>query len=359
MAVTIYDIAEKLSTTHATVSRGLRNDPQIAIATRERIQKQAKKMGYRPNHLSRALAGGKSMTIGVVGGSFDVRVVAMRLRSIEAAARTQGYVTYVAGWGDDHDRENRSDLTRTVEDLLDRRVDGLIVYHVAPPAELVKVLKGAVVPVVYLDWPLSECAPHSIQVDHGRAFRELAHYAANLGHRKAAYLSTHFGRQFPGHRLNQVCQAMSEAGIELDTSEAWCIPKGGDFELGGYDVIQRQIKQGPVPGLILAANDECAAGVVAGLLDAGLRVPEDVSVVGFDDSLIASLYRPALTTIHQPRGEVGAAAFKMLHKLMSNSKGKQDSVVFESDLVIRQSTGAVATGGPSGCSCCRLDEKRS
>lgn len=277
------------------------------------------------------------MTIGVVAASLEPRVAVLKLRGIESAAQKSGYLTYLVGWGADTSHT----IAHTVQHLLDRRVDGIIFYHpVEPISEVQLLLREARVPVVYIDWA-PPWARSAVLIERENALNTLVEHLALLGHRHAAFLQTEFEHEHPERKLGLYQHACAKFGIRLESSAEWRIPNGSDYERGAYEVVRRQFARLNWPTVVLANNDFRAIGAIAALTDLGLRVPEDVSVVGFDDVPISADIRPALTTIHQPGSEVGLAAFEMLSRLMKDSEAEVEPKSFRCDLRVRQTTAPV------------------
>lgn len=335
---TIAHIAEETGLAKETVAQVLNDRPGYSQRTRQRIMEAARRLNYRPDYLSKALAGGRSMSIGLVPGAITARVEVEKLRAIEAAAREQGLVVYMTGWDENTDEK----LSRSIQDLLDRRVDGLVLYRPAPLSEKPQqLLDNAKVPVVYVDWA-SPNATTAVRIDKQRAVRTLADHLAGLGHRCAAYIQTPFDRLHPQRKSMVYQELFGQAGIEVDLSDRWLtttVAPQAPIEIASYLMICEQIKNGDLPSVVLAHNDHSALGVLRALQEHGVRVPEDISVVGFDDVPFAQLLTPALTTIRQPGSEVGRKAFALLASAMEGESPAREQAVYECELVVRDSTG--------------------
>jgi LacI family transcriptional regulator len=336
--VTIGDIARKTGLSVSSVAKILRNRPGFSEKTSVRVREVARELGYRPNLLSRALAEGKSMSIGLLAESIKSPTDILRLRAIEAAACSNGYVTYMTGWG----KHNVTRLAQNIQDLLSRSVDGLILHYNSPiPQDALELLDQAPAPVVFAGWgPADFCA--TVRVDDQPAFQTLAGYLHNLGHERAAFVHDPFDFFYTTGTLELLRQALADVGISLAAGDDWLIPLEARHETFGYNVVQENLKNGCLPSVILTHSDETAAAVFASLSDAGVQVPAELSVVGFGDFPVARMFRPALTTIRPPAGELGAAAFEMLFGMMARPGEPIEPVVFESKLVIRESTGGLA-----------------
>ncbi|MFW6039437.1 MAG: LacI family DNA-binding transcriptional regulator [bacterium] len=339
---TISDIAKATGMARTTVAEVLRGKPGYSQQARERILSAAEQLGYRPNYLSKALSGGKSMTVGIVVPSLDTPITNERLSAAEVAARRHGYLAYVTSWSGDKTGAS----VRYIEDLLQRRVDGLILHYEGRfPSGLATLLAKSKVPRV-----LFENAPPGIRsvvlVEREPAAAALAAHLRELGHRRVALMLSAYHHAHPSLRLDIFRRAFERVGIEVEPPEKWRPPKDhSSTSIGAYQLLRARLDAGAtLPTALVANSDLWAQGLLAALHDAGLRVPEDVSVVGFDDLPIATTTIPPLTTIRQPRGELGEAAFEMLQRLMQNPADDVEPVCFPCELVVRRSTGPAGGG---------------
>lgn len=339
MVVTLKDIAKKIGVSDATVSMALRNHPQISRARRKQICELAKQMGYRPNPMGRALKSGKSMSIGILLGlgATSVAVHLPKLREIEKCAHANGYWPYMVSVSDPEPEAQ----TNLISDLLSRGLDGLIVFqtHVLSTSAVEK-LSESTTPVVYLGWG-PENEKHHVRLDVQTGIGQVASHLAELGHRQAYLFGTPSDIFFPGHRLGPYRQALESCGIEVVFDERLIIEPGTptDYGAAAYQRVRSLLASGEKPTALVMTNDETTLGAMGAVMDAGLTIPGDVSVVGFDDLPYASHIRPSLTSVRQPREPMGEAAFDMLLKLMNDSQAAVEPVVFETALIARQSTG--------------------
>ncbi|MBV1928814.1 MAG: LacI family transcriptional regulator [Gammaproteobacteria bacterium] len=332
---TITDIAKVTGMARTTVAEILRNKPGYNEQTRQRVLAAAKELNYQPNYLSKALAGGKSMTIGLVMSSITTPVTFSKVLSIESQAREQGYLTYLAGWGVSDDRE----MVDYIRDLLARRVDGIIAYHLYPlPQNAIDLLMQANIPVAYLDWGPKD-SPR-VKIDRQPGIDELVSHLASLGHKKISFLHTQEDRDIPALKADRYAQACKKNGLELNFDADWSL--GDPANVMDTDAITAVIKQAIAkhkPTALLSSNDQIAGLAIGSLLDLGYKVPDDISVCGFDDMPVSHIPRPQLTTVRQPRGEAGSAAVDLLMAMMHNKPLPEYPPVFPCRLVMRDSTG--------------------
>ncbi len=330
--ITISDIAKATGMARTTVAEILRHKPGYNEKTRQRVLKVAQELNYRPNYLSKALAGGKSMTIGLVMASIDTPITSFKVIAIEAKARQHGYLTYLAGWGE-ADRQPGQYL----KDILARRVDGLIVYRIDPlPQESQIQLDQTKVPVVYLDWapPKTAC----VQIDRQKGIDALVAHLASLGHQRIAFLCQDYNRQFPAHKAEKYAQACQKNNVQFIFDDDWSLGEHPYDPEVMTQTLKRGLAQKNPPTAIVADNDQMAGLAIGCLQDCGLNVPGDISVAGFDDLPLAKIPRPQLTTIRQPRHLPGDAVFDMLLKRMEQPQTPIISQTFDCELIIRNST---------------------
>lgn len=335
----IANISKRTGFAVSTVAGVLRNAPGFSAATRTRVMRVADELGYRPNFLSKALAGGKSMTIGVLGCWLTTPSIAMKLESIEATARKAGYLCYLAS----AEFENTEAQLSHLRGLLDRRVDGLIVDYilVPPPQQVLDLLGTCGVPHVFMDWaPLS--VPHRVTVNRNTGFTQVAQHLAQLGHRKVAYISAQYDLDHPEPKLSPYRTCLESEGIQMQFGEEWSL-KSDITEMAHvtYDVVKRQLRKrrSNGPTALVLVNDANAIAAIRAAQDLGLDVPGDLSVVGFDDLPFAAMTRPSLTTVRQPRSTVGELAFSALLNLMQDRDARITPVDLPCQLIIRESTG--------------------
>lgn len=356
--VTIKDVAQLSGVSAATVTRALQGHPRVLPATRARVEDAATRLGYRPDHAARTLVTGISRTIGLLVPTIRDPYWAEVAAGIEPRAAEDGFAVLIAsGYGDP------VRAGQTLEVLLGNRVDGIIVTTSAGVAEprltqamgLPTVLVGLDPPVGTLELEGARSAPVATLLEAGQRHRlgarlphvsfddvnagELAtRHLIELGHRRIAFLA---GPPTLATvlRIAGVRRVLEETGLVLSSVSA-----GGDtFEQGcaaGLELLHgdRDFTA------IIAFNDLLAAGVVRAARTLGIDVPGEVSVVGFDDIMLARLFEPALTTVRAPKYEMGARATQLLFEHMQ-SEPQMDWDLLCGSLVVRDSTAPPASGG--------------
>lgn len=304
----IHDVAAAAGVSAATVSRVLNpsSDP-VRPETRERVVEAIERLGYRPNDLARALLHRRTNVIGLVVPDISNPYYPDVVRGAEDAALVAGYRIVLCNTDRDAAKANAY-----LDTLVKTRADGIIVAgggtDQALSPDLFQPYGTKVVVVGRHDLPYP-----SVQIDNVAAAREATSHLASLGHRSVAFIA--------GPLLSHTVQdrlAGFRAGLEAygRTAQQRLVKEGDFQEASGYEAASTLLEQRASghdrPTAIVAANDRMAVGAMAALADHGLRVPDDVSLVGFDDVSIASYVRPALTTVAIPSYQIGHAAVRML-----------------------------------------------
>ena len=324
--VTIQDIAKKAKVSKSTVSRVLNNTTPVEAKKRAAVLKAMKKLNFKPNVFARTLAGGRSMTLGIVtqniGSPFYDSVT---MGVIKGLAGT-GYSPIIADgqW-------NQELEVAAIRTLIDRQVDGVIMVGGDLDAATLKEVSDEV-PMVQAARHLEGWKDRCIWIDNVAAAKKATQYLIEAGHQKIAHIAGIRDHQDSSDRLLGYQQALREAN--LDESDQ--LIAQGDFSArSGVLAIETLLLRGVVFSAVFAANDEMASGARLALYRRNIRVPEDVSIVGFDDQPNSAYMTPPLTTVSQPAHEMGEAASKMLVNIIAEQPFEVP--VLPADLVIRES----------------------
>lgn len=332
MTTSIKDIARAAGVSHSTVSRALSDSPLITEATRARIHRLAAEMGYSPDAGARGLVTRHTCTVGVVVTTIADPFSAEVVEGIEGTAYSHGYSVILAASHDEPERE-----IAAVEMLRSKRVDAVIITSSRVGALHQERLGAAGVPVILLNSHSQQLAPHtlSVRVDdvHG-ARLAMAHLLA-LGHRRIAHIAGPAGHSPSADRLTGYHAALAEAGIPFDGALVFGgtgRPAGGEQALAPITALTDR------PTAVFCYNDMTAIGLLCAARRAGLAVPRGLAVAGFDDIPLASYVFPTLTTIAQPKLEMGQQAMTMALALMIGRDEDVGDVVVQGRLVVREST---------------------
>lgn len=315
---------------HPTVSRALRHSELVKAETAERIRQIARSMGYRPSAVARSLATKKTHTIGVVVTTITDPFIGEVVSGIEEEANAHGYSVILANSNIDPDRE-----VQIVHSFHERRVDGIIVTASRVGALYSPLLRELKVPTVLINNQHPGEFGHTVGIDNVTASRIAVDHLIGLGHRRIAYLGDEMGYQSDTERAAGYCQALEAAGIE--PRPELLIAGDGRAE-GGMRGMEQVLHLPDRPTAVFCYNDVTALGAMRVVFDRGLSVPDDISIVGFDDLAIASYTRPRLTTMRQPKQRMGRLATETLLKLLTGAK-TETSIKLEGELIVRESTG--------------------
>ncbi len=326
----IRDVAQRAGVSISTVSRVLNNtDYPVKPETRNRVLKAIEELKFRPNDMARGLLLKKSRIIGLVIPDISNPYYPELSLGIEATASEHGYSIIFCNTS-----RNLEKLGQYVDVLLQKRADGIILAGGgAESVQISQVLSDfdvcvAVVGRHNLPFP-------SVQVNNFEEARGATAHLVELGHRRISFLSGLPSLTSVQDRLAGYRTALKEHGIEPD----YTLYHEGDFEAeSGYEGAKALLQGEARPTAIFAANDRMAVGALAAAADLGLDVPKDVSVIGFDDTVLASQIRPALTTVAVPAYAMGTAVMQLLLKLLAGEECPQTAWQ-PTRLVIRQSSG--------------------
>jgi len=333
MPTTLEDIARALNVSKMTVSRAINNHPEISSETRARILAVAQKMNYRPNQFARALTTNRSYLIGIVVPDLMHSYFAEICRGVESQARPAGYQNLICST----DEESRKEMDE-IEALLSR-TDGLIVASSLTETE-VKFYRQLIkdgARIVLIDRLLEGLKCSAVLTDDEEVGRIGTKHLLDLGHKQVGHLrgtsaSTSLQR-FEGYK-----RALADAGISFSDK---LIRDCGFVETDGYNAMKSWVKDGGVPSAIFVANDPAAIGAMAALHEAGMRVPEDIAIVGAGNIHYGDMLRVPLTTVSWSTLEMGQAAAQLLLETIDDkSTNKVKQVVVKPALVIRRSCGA-------------------
>lgn len=321
------DVAARAGVSRALVSLVMRNSPRVSTQSRERVLAAAAELGYRPNVLARNLASGQTHTVGVMLNDIHNPYFTEMAEGVTAAAAEAGLqVLLNSGWQRE-DGENQA-----IEALLNMRTDGIVLGGPRLPLEVLADF-AAQTPTVSVSTYGRPEQFDTVCNDEVHGANLVVDHLVDLGHERIAHIS---GIAAGGpERRSAFSEAMIRAGLAPITVD-------GDFhEDAGLQAAERLMNLQTPPSAIFAGNDLSAIGVLTYLRTAGIRVPEDVSVVGYDDTLLAGIGPVSLTTVHQPRQQIGRRAMELLLERIDGRVESRHELI-EPRLVTRSSTGRVS-----------------
>lgn len=333
--VRLIDIAERVGVSVMTVSKALRDDQlDVAAATRARIKAAAKEMGYLPDPGAQSLRNGSTKLFGLVIPTTTNPIFARMLFAIEEQAHTLGYDLLLCHT---HNMVEREEVC--IRRLLARRVDGIFispVYRMGNDARIYRELQTSKTPVVLLGSPAAFCSQFaSVQPEEVNASYAATRHLLELGHRRIAYFTGPLPAIWAQERYEGFRRAHSESGLDVD--DKLVFHAGSTIEDGAKAALQFANEQCDATA-IQTANDLIAIGCAETLLQQGIKIPKDISLVGFGNILVSEHFRVPLTTIRQPKYRMGTAAVEMMTQLIKGDRVENRRLPAE--LVIRESTAA-------------------
>jgi DNA-binding LacI/PurR family transcriptional regulator len=331
---TIYDIAKKANVSPSTVSRALQDHPRIGAETKARIQTLAKEMGYVPSAVARGLKTSRSNVLGVIVHRIEDPFLTELLRGIEDTLHGSGYSLFLAASQKDPERERE-----VVQAMSERRVDGVILSSSRFSLKSLHQLDHYGIPSVLIN-NQAKWEPDRYSIYHNEvyAMNQILEHVIDLGHKRIAFLGNSRGGRTTAERQQGFEESLDQTGMEI-APDYIAFGETGIPE-GGAQGMRKLLKLKEMPTAVVCHNDMMAIGAIQAVHQAGLRVPEDISVTGFDNIDLAAYINPPLTTFHQPRYELGQQAANMMLRVLNGDKGSQqpDVVVLRGKLIERAST---------------------
>jgi LacI family transcriptional regulator len=333
---TIKDVARDAGVSVATVSRVFNDSGPVSAETRQRILDVAARLRYAPHGVARSLITSKTSTIGVLLPDLYGEFFSEVIRGMDQAAQRRGYHLLVSS---SHDAKDEIEAALRA---MRGRVDGLIAMspHLDAPALVANV--PLALPVVLLNCAVKGNGYDALTIQNLRGAYQMTRHLLDLGHRPIAMIRGAEGNYDAAERLTGYRKALREAGLEPRAE--WELP--GDFtEASGFRAVAALLALGERPTAVFAANDAMAIGALSALREAGVRVPEEIAVVGFDDIPLARYMNPPLSSVHVPMAGLGARAVEtLLHAMDAKNEHTRRHQRMETTLVVRRSCGAPPEG---------------
>lgn len=327
-AVSIKDIASAAGVHHSTVSRALRNGPMVKDETADRIRKIAKAAGFTISAVARSLATQKTHLIGVVVTDITDPFHHEIISGLDKVAEQNGYSVILADSQGDPDRERR-----VVRSFHERRVDAIVVMSSRVGGRYVSQLAERKIPIVLINNQRQESFVHSVNINNEEGATAAVRHLVALGHRRIAYIGNQNRVYSDTERMKGYRRALKEANILVDQN---CVVHAEFNPEGGVVAIRKLLALKPAPTAVFCYNDMLALGVLKGAREF-VRVPQDLSIVGFDDLFLANYLEPALTTVQQPKWDMGKLAMELTLKLLAGEKVSKTTTV-PGKLIVRAST---------------------
>ncbi|WCF10110.1 catabolite control protein A [Paenibacillus thiaminolyticus] len=334
MTVTIYDVAREAGVSMATVSRVVNNNPNVKPQTRKKVYEAIERLGYRPNAVARGLASKKTTTVGVVIPDISNSIFAEVARGIEDIANMYHYNIILCN----ADKKKEKEI-RVINTLLEKQVDGLVFMGGVVTEDHIQAFRTASVPIVLCATTDEHASIPSVDIDHEGAAFDAVNTLIRHGHRDIAMISGTLQDPANGFaRFQGYKKALEGAGIDYKED----LVRIGNYRYeSGVEAMKYFLGLKKRPTAIFAATDEMAIGAIHCIQDAGLKVPDDFSVISVDNIRMASMVRPQLTTVAQPMYDIGAVAMRLLTKLMKKENVENSQVVLPHETILRLSVSQV------------------
>ncbi|MDF2786546.1 MAG: transcriptional regulator [Pantoea eucrina] len=330
---TIKDVAKRAGVSTTTVSHVINKTRFVAEETRNAVWEAIKALHYSPSAVARSLKVNHTKTLGLLATSSEAPYFAEIIEAIENHCFAQGY-TLILGNAHNDLQKQRAYLSMMAQ----KRVDGLLVMCSEYPDDLLQMLEeNRNIPMVVMDWGASRGDFTDTVQDNAFQGGYLAgRYLIERGHRDIGAIPGQLERNTGGGRHAGFLQAMHEAGITVRAE--WIVQ--GDFEPeSGYQAMQQILSQKQRPTAVFCGGDIMAMGAICAADEMGLRVPQDISVIGYDNVRNARYFTPALTTVHQPKAQLGEKALEMLLDRITSKREEPQTIEVQPSLIERRSVG--------------------
>ena len=318
----------------ATVSRTINGSPAVSDRLMKRVWQAIEQLNYFPNTHARSLVSGRSRILGIIVENITNPFFPELIQNFEEVAVAHGYEILVSSSNSDP-----AILTSCVRRMLERKVEGVAVMTFGEEEPVLDQLTHRDIPMVLAEFRLDDPKTSTILLDYTTGVREAVHHLMGLGHRKIGFLAGPHKLHSAITRENDFRSAMNEAGLRLDP--AWCIECDHTLR-GGVAGFEKLWALPERPTAVMCSNDMTAIGVLRAAYMGGLRVPQDLSVVGLDDIDFAEFTLPPLTSIRLSRADLARAAFDALRAQTDPTPKLQREFLVSTKLVVRGSTGAPA-----------------
>lgn len=331
MNVTIYDVAREANVSMATVSRVVNGNPNVKPATRKKVLEVIDRLGYRPNAVARGLASKKTTTVGVIIPDISNIFYAELARGIEDIATMYKYNIILSN--SDQNAEKELHLLNT---MLGKQVDGILFLGGHISEEHVHEFERSPVPIVLAGAVEETNKVPSVNIDYKAASFDAVTELLEKGHKRIGFVSGPFHDTINmKFKLEGYREALAKAGVEYSDD----LVVEGDYTYdSGLEAWQKFSELEDKPTAIFVGNDETALGVIHGAQDQNVSIPEEVEVISFDNTRLALMVRPQLTSVVQPLYDIGAVAMRLLTKYMNKETVEESTVVLPHRLEYRNST---------------------
>ncbi len=332
--ITIHDIARELDISASTVSRALNNNPKISLKTRKKIQDFALKLGYRPNIIASNLRTQRTFTIGIVVPLINRHFFSSVISGVEAYASEAGYNVIIAQSNDQYDKE-----TSIAHSLYSNRVDGVIISIAMESEDFthLSLFTNKSIPLVFFDRAPKEIYTHKIIVDDYAGGYKATKHLIDQGYKKIAHISGPLNLQIYKDRLQGYKDALKDAGLVIDET---LILHNRLIREVATNAFRKLITSPSKPDACFCGNDTTALSSIIYCKENGIKVPEDIGIVGFSNEPFSEVVTPSISTIKQPGFEMGQTACELLIEQIENKSNPIDfqTLTMPNELIVRGSS---------------------
>ena len=332
LRITMNDVAKSAGVSITTVSHVINNTRKVDPITREKVEVAMKKLGYRPNSLARALRSGDTNTIGMIVPDVSNQFFADFSRNIENYGFEENYSVILCN--SDNDMKKQSSY---VDTLISKQVDGVIFISAGESSEDLKKLYQCKIPIVVVDRDVALEYADVVLLDNEAAGYQATNYLIELGHKKIACISGPSDLTPSNARVHGYQRALQENNIDFNPDYL----VSGDFRFqSGEEAMQKLLDLQQLPSAVFVLNDMMAIGAITAIRKAGLSVPSDISIIGFDNIQMTTAVTPMLTTVGQPIDEIAKISItQLINKIKyKNLAAKNKRIVLNATLITREST---------------------
>ena len=327
----IKDVALRAQVSTTTVSHVVNHTRFVSDKVRAEVEAAIRELGYVPSAVARSLKSNTTKTIGMLIPNCSNPYFAEIVRSVEDHCFGAGYTLILCNTDDDPHRQGAY-----LQVLSEKRIDGMIIISTGEDKDLLRLLQGLPIPTVLLDREIEEVNCDLVETAHMQGGMMATEHLLGLGHRRIACLAGPADLNSSAQRIEGWRKALTDAGLATEMGDLlW----HSDFSSqGGFTTMQSILASRPAPSAVFVCNDLMCIGALSAAHQAGVRVPQDLSLIGFDDIELAKFTSPTLTTIAQPKHRIGVAAVDMVLERIQDGRVQARQVILQPELIVRNST---------------------
>jgi DNA-binding LacI/PurR family transcriptional regulator len=334
----IKEVARLAKVSTATVSRTINGSDKVTAETAQRVRNAIETLKFYPNTNARALGSGRSSLYGLIISDITNPFFPELVKSFEDVAVQFGQEVLIANTNYDPHR-----MEVCVTRMLQRKVDGVAIMTSEMDEHLIDELSSRSIPLVFLDTGTPQKGISNIAIDYASGIDAAVEHLSALGHTSIGFISGPMTLTSARVRRRAFMQSLKRKGLYLDRK---LIEEGNHRMDGGHDAMNRLLAKDSRPTAVLTSNDMTAIGAIGALSEHGLKVPRDISMIGFDDIELSAFTQPALTTVRLSRPEIARVAFRALYNAREDASAKGAEYTIQPTLIERKSTGPVPKNRP-------------